>query len=330
MGSKLCIEFSSNIIRFAKGRFKNKFILESFFSLNLKSESLVDSSYSEEVLGQMIKNELNTRKVKNKEVDFIISAMPNMLVREIIIPNTSKKDTYFIVNQEVKKHFPINIDNYVIDFKLVDKFKEDKVTKQRVVCIAVPKFLIERIIGIANAADLTINKIDVEANVLSKLLYQYQQQIERIAEEGSVICSIQDTYITMVLAKKGIIQMSKTTSYTSVDIIPEEIVLEEVASSKEITEEKNNSSVNFSEVSEAIADHIVRYINFCTSKQREAIKTVYIVGEIGEKFNIKSSIESRIEVVARNIDKLKLLIKNEEFKRENIADYKVVFGGLIK
>lgn len=331
--SKLCIEFSSNSIRFAKGKFKKQFIIESFFKLSLDGESLIDSPYEEEFLGTLIKNELKTRKVKDKGVNFIISAMPNMLVREIDVPKANKNDTYKMVKQEAGVHFPINLDNYVIDFKVVEEFEDKGIKKQKLIGIAVPKYLVERLIDIANAANLSLEKIDIEANTLSKYIHEYQRQIDNVSEKSNIICSIQDTYITMVITKKGVIQMSKTTSYESVIIKLKDYGLDEVASTKEATLESIYNEVEIDNLEELIgelADSVIRYISFYTSKSREEIETVYIMGEIGEKLNIANAIKLRMDVDTRKIDKLKVKIKNKDYKEMDVSEYKNVFGGLLK
>ncbi|KMT21287.1 hypothetical protein [Clostridium cylindrosporum] len=334
MGNKLCIDFSSNKIRFARGRYRKGFIIDSFFSVSLDGESLINSSYSEEVLGETIRNKLKDKKIKDTGVTFIISAMPNMLVREINVPLAKKSDTYRMVKQEAAAHFPINMDNYVIDYRVVDNYVEDKIKKQKLIGIAVPKFLIERLIGIANAADLRLDKIDIEANTLSKLLYEYQKQQGVISEKPSIICAIQDTYITMVVVKKGVIQMSKTNSYESVDTTLNQPALNEVAPTNEF-DNANNSYTSASEqvkveVINDVSDSIVRYINFYTSKQREEIETVYILGKVGDQLDIAGGIRERIEVQTKNIDDLKVVISNKDYKDKDAYKYKNVFAGLLK
>ncbi|MEG2893399.1 MAG: pilus assembly protein PilM [Clostridium sp.] len=334
MNNKLCIEFGSNSIRFAKGKFRHEFLIDSFFTLSLEGETLIDSAYDEFFLGEMIKNELKSRGIRDRGVTFIISAMPNMLVREINIPPASIKDTYGMVKQEAGAHFPINLENYVIDFRIVGLFEEDGVKKQKVIAIAVPKFLIERLIDIANAADLKLEKIDVEANTLSKLLFEYQQQELSVSNRPSLICAVQDTYITMVIVRKGVIQMSKTSSYESVEasLDAEQDSYDRVAASNE--SEGNISDKEYSIVEKRIAgdiaDNIARYLSFYTSKHREDMETVYITGEVGEKLDIGSAVRSRFEVKTKTIDDLKVVISNREYKGRDVSEYKNVFGGLLR
>lgn len=333
MNTKLCIEFSSNKIRFLKGKFNKEFIVESFFTLLLEGESLVDSMYNEEILGQMIKNELISKKIKGTGVSFIISDMPNMLVREINVPRVNKDDTYRIVKQEAQKHFPINIDNYVIDYKIVDYFQEEGMKKQKLIVLAVPKFLIERLIGIAEAADLKLEKIDVEANTLSKVLYKYQSQTGYVSNAPSLICSIENTYITMVVVKKGAIQMSKTTSYDGILGQIDNNAFQEVASTNEI--DFNYSSQiegTADEILVELSDNIVRYINFYTSnsKQREEVENIYITGEISDKLNIIDVIKSRVEANVKKFDDLTVKVIDSAYQDQDISEYKNVLGGLLK
>ncbi|MEG2338438.1 MAG: pilus assembly protein PilM [Clostridium sp.] len=334
MNNKLCIEFGSNSIRFAKGKFRHEFLIDSFFTLSLEGETLIDSAYDEYFLGEMIKNELKARGIRDRGVTFIISAMPNMLVREINIPPASIKDTYGMVKQEAGSHFPINLDNYVIDFRVVGIFEEDGVKKQKVIVIAVPKFLIERLIDIANAADLRLEKIDVEANTLSKLLFEYQQQEYTVSNRPSLICAVQDTYLTMVIVKKGVIQMSKTSSYESVEAALDtaQESYNQAASTREIGSEASEGEYNVAErrIIGEIADNIARYLSFYTSKHREDMETVYITGEVGEKLDIGSAVRSRFEVKAKTIDDLKVVITNREYKGRDVSEYKNVFGGLLR
>lgn len=331
--SKLCIEFGSNSIRFAKGKFNKGFHIESFFTLLLDGESLIDSPYEEKFLGSLIKNELGLRKIKDKGVNFIISAMPNMLVREIDVPKAKKSDTYKMVKQEAGVHFPINLNNYVIDYRVVGEFQEKGIKKQKLICIAVPKFLVERLIEIANAAELKLEKIDIEANTLCKFLYEYQRQLNSISEHSNIICAVQDTYITMVVTKKGVIQMSKTTSYESVMLRLKSYGFDEAASTREADIENIYNEVELDNLDEAqgeIADGIIRYMNFYTSKYREDIESVYIIGELGEKLDIASAIKLRMDVDVRKIDNLNVYIKNKNYKEKDVSEYKNVFGGLLK
>ncbi|MEG0371123.1 MAG: pilus assembly protein PilM [Clostridium sp.] len=333
MNNTLCIEFGSNSIRFAKGKFRSEFLIDSFFTLSLEGEVLMDSSYDEEIVGEMIRNELKARGIRDRAVTFIISAMPNMLVREINVPPASVRDTYGMVKQEAGAHFPINLENYVIDYRIVGIFEEEGVKKQKVIGIAVPKFLIERLIGIANAADLRLEKIDVEANTLSKLLFEYQQQELTVSTRPSLICAIQDTYITMVIVKKGVIQMSKTSSYESVESLLDNSSQGEVASSNEdggLASQEDNEKIIEKRIAGDIADSISRYLSFYTSKNREDMEAVYITGEVGEKIDIASAVNSRFEVKTKTIDDLNVVITNRAYKGRDVSEYKNVFGGLLR
>ena len=334
MKSKTCIEFSSNKIRITRGKETKKgFTLKHFFTIPLEEECLIESSYDEMVLGDIIKNELKNRRISSKNIVFILSAIPNMLVREIDIPKVSTKNTYEIVKQEASKYFPINLDNYVIDYKLIKIFQDKNVKKQKLICIAIPKFLIEKLIKIADYGELKLEKIDVEINALSKYLNHYQTIKSNISKVPNIICAVQDTYITMIVIKDGVIKMSKTNLYPSVlnklslieeNLSTSEEYISEAATSKEFYENNNVLSIK-----EEIVDNIVKYINFYTSNQREEIETIYITGQIGDKLELCEMLKQRIECNIANMNNLDIVLKTKKYKSDDIKKYKVVLGGLL-
>lgn len=334
MRNKTCIEFSSNKIRIARGKETKKgFTLKHFFTIPLEEECLIESTYDEMVLGDIIKNELKNRRIDSKNIVFVLSAIPNMLVREIDIPKVSTKNTYEIVKQEALKYFPINLENYVIDYKLIKIFQDKNIKKQKLICIAIPKFLIEKLVKIADYGDLKLEKIDVEVNALCKYLNHYQLIKNDISKTANIICTVQDTYITMVVIKDGVIKMSKTNLYPSVlnqlSLIEENLstsdeYISEAAASKEFYESNNVLAIK-----EDIADNIVKYINFYESNQREEIEKIYIAGQIGDRLNLHETIKQKVECSVENMQNVEVVLKTKKYKSDDIKKYKVVLGGLL-
>ncbi|WDU83871.1 hypothetical protein [Caloramator sp. Dgby_cultured_2] len=117
------------------------------------------------------------------------------MVREIVIPIIKQDKIYDLLKFEASHHFPVDLEKYIIDYKLIDTYKENKIKKQRILVFALQKKMIEKVISISNKLNIKINKIDIEPNVIAKLLSKSMgQSIEMIPTNITMIVNLQRSF----------------------------------------------------------------------------------------------------------------------------------------
>lgn len=291
--NSLTIELNSNYIKLLEGKKGKKVkILKS-------DEILIDGQNSGiiDVLNEIaITDALNKYFIENKvsknNVNIVLSGLTNLLVREIVIPDIPKDKIYTMLKIEAAQYFPVNIDKFILDYKVLEVMKEGKTKKLKLLVFAVPNNIIDQVMSIVNKLNMKINKIDIEPNVLAKL----SLKLGIGKEDSSMILNIEKNFLTAVVIKNNIVQITKTYPHDLSELIQENI---------DIDEYKLNE----------IEDNIVKLIEFYKIKERQELKNVYILGEMANVLGLDKVLPSKTGSDVFIIDKVDFVDTNDKINK---------------
>ncbi|MCD5415313.1 MAG: pilus assembly protein PilM [Clostridiales bacterium] len=99
---------------------------------------IIDSTkVKEELEFQLKKN-----KIRCKNVLFTIGSSAT-IIRNVILPATAKKEMQSMIRYELEKHVPIRLDEYIVEYEIVNKFKDNDVDKIEALAVLLPKNIID-------------------------------------------------------------------------------------------------------------------------------------------------------------------------------------------
>lgn len=311
MKKRVSVEVGRYLLKIASGGFDDCIKVEKLIDVPFQELDVLKSdNYNEIVLAELLQKKLKQAKLTRYGVNVVLSCIPNLLIREIVIPMAEIDEMYNIVKFEAKQFFPVNIDNYVIDFKVIEHTDDGK---QRILVAALPKDIVERIINTCKKAKLKMNKIDIEANVISKLVNAYIDKYGMEKDRPYAVVNFERSFATAVVEKKGIIQIAKTFTgdFTS------------MLSAGEIKSRPQNQAAV-----EEICDNLSKFFNFYMSKERITLDGLFLIGELSGLRDIKEviKVKTMLEILEFRKD---FFSCSREVKSEEIMDMAVAAGGLI-
>ncbi|MDQ2085287.1 type IV pilus assembly protein PilM [Herbivorax sp. ANBcel31] len=184
----ISIDIGSNKIKLVYGYVrKNKLIVKEYAIADTPEDSIEDGKlldiYS---LVDVIKNSLiKKNKIRCKNLGLIIKGT-GVIVREIQIPKSTEDEIEKMLEFEVEQYFPIGLENYVLDYRIIDEIENIEGILQRVLIVAVPNNQVDEYMKIHSMLKMEIEAIDIPANVIYKILLD-RIKLEKHPKEYAVL-----------------------------------------------------------------------------------------------------------------------------------------------
>lgn len=238
--------------------------------------------YNIDSLANIIKSFINERSIKTKKV--VISISSNKIIsREVILPKTKKKNINQLVALNAVDAFPVNMDEYILDYTILEEEKDEYCNRYRINMIVIPIDIAKQYIDLINKCGLKLCRIDYNGNSITHLIRKEQY------DGNFMILDLGYSMSTISIFTNGIQKFSKSIDY-GLYIVLEKLInignmsLKEAElwlNSNELTNNKSNSNLLDMEVEEAflhIFDSIERYFYFYQSRDRNnSIDKIYLI-----------------------------------------------------
>jgi len=319
MSEKVIIEVAKSYIRIVEGKFHANTIevnkcIEKFFDENLIRE---DIKIDEILLQLELRNIFKEYKTSKKNINVILSGVSNILIRELELPEIDGDKIYNTIRFEARQYFPINLDNYVLDYKQLKVINEGNLKKKKILVVGVHKMLIEGIINAFQNAGLRISKIDIEPNSIVKL-FNLERKINNLGESLS--------YMIVNITRNGV----STSVVVQNDLAATKLF--SIAQLEEMFKENNNGiEYEFSLLEDLISESVIKFYDFIRTREEPVkdLKKIYLTGEVCQYIDISNLLRRRLDVDIELAKEFKS-IKKECIKDKNmIFSYITAFSGLI-
>lgn len=161
----LSIEISYPVSKVAEVDFKTKKSkVYQCFGITTPKEAFDDGFLlNVEEFSKTLKEELDSRKIKTKQVVFTV-ASSRIANREVMIPAVNIKKIGDLIKANSQDYFPVELSEYEIAYKLIDTIETQEVKQHKVSVYAIPKNLTEKYYGLAAALGLKVAAIDYSGN----------------------------------------------------------------------------------------------------------------------------------------------------------------------
>ncbi|WAM32310.1 type IV pilus biogenesis protein PilM [Caldicellulosiruptor naganoensis] len=320
MSEKVVVEIGKNYIRVVEGKYHNETIeIDRFFEKNLDDNIIREDIKVDDVLLQIeLRSFFNQNKVGKKNVNVIFSGISNILIRELEMPYVADDKVYNMIRHEARQYFPINIDNYVLDYKQLRIFNEGKVKKQKVLIVGVHRFLIEGIINAFRNAGIKISKIDIEPNSIVKL-FKIERKLNKQTDDNS--------YLIANITRNGVSTSVVANNELCATKLFPLVQLEEMF--KENSEQSYD--YEFSYIEDLISESIIKFYDFVRTREEPItdIKKVYLTGEVCQHIDISDILKKRINMDVELMSGFKSIKKIGTQEKSVMFSYVTVFSGLI-
>lgn len=187
-------------------------------SLNLlwdKEEKVFDRASSQrsnrtDTSALSLRQWLQKEKVPLKRLNIAFSC-PGVITRMITLPIIPGKDLNVLLTDQVDQYFTLNIEDYVVDYRIIDTFEEEGQKRQHVLLAALPRFQWEPLWNVLREAEVKPKTVDLSADCLSRLYGlisiesgKLGQKEQPLAIEDIAIVDLGRERIEFVLLEKGL------------------------------------------------------------------------------------------------------------------------------
>ncbi|RKD34590.1 type IV pilus assembly protein PilM [Thermohalobacter berrensis] len=321
----ISIDIGSKNIKIAEGKHvKNDVHISNAVILQTPKESFYDGKILDKhKIKEVILDTIKRKKMKAKKVVFTIQST-SVVTREMYLPDVKKEELDSIVRFEVEQYLPILLNDYVIQYKTLDKKSDNEKIKLQV--IALPKDIVKMYLELAKELKLKPLALDINSNAISKLFSKGIKINDEKYSFDKTVALIDLGYdkLDVNIIKGGCSHFSRIIPKGGKDIditIANSFNLElNEAEEKKVNEvnldETNNnlSSGMLNEVTKRIIEEwtseVSRVFQYYMSRNREfRVDKIYLYGGSSQIQNINNIISNQLNMpvsIIKNMSNIKI------------------------
>lgn len=293
---------------------------------------------------------LKQNNIKQKDTVLTYESQ-DIIKREMIVPKVDPKDQFELITFEVGQYLPIDIEAYVLQYKVLEEFDEDNKPKLKILLGAIPKDIVKALYELVEDCGLNPLYMDMHSNSLEKFI---EFGFDSLTMNKTIaMIDFGHQLIDISLFEKGVFKFNRLLRLGAgefdrilvhnLDIDPAEaesrkkktsILAIQKAKLEDITDESDVKSTVIKETLSYInecADEIEKVFKYYTSRNTDnKIDQIYLFGggaqfkEIAPFFNERFDINT--EVIS-NFNMIDIATKNPV---EEIPVYVHAAGALVR
>jgi len=345
------IEKSRNVISFDIGtnstkivvgkHFKDKVTINKCINIKTPEGSVADGKIiNKEELCDILKFTLNQNNIKAK--DGICTTNSSLIInRDIVIPKVQPEEMDTVIRFEIQQYLPINLNDYVIQYTILDEIVEDTGVKLKVNVISFPERVAYSYYELLNGLNLNPYILDVTYNSLNKAA-NYSELTKGL--RGTVaFVDMGATSINVTMLKNGKLDFTRMikSGGDNIDFALSHKLDVSIKSTESIKIEKGNLenvkendivNLTIKDVVDSILDDLERIIQFYKNKSlSRGVDKIYIYGGTSNLVGIDKYIENKFNIPTEKIDNLiNIDFMTNELKEISMEQYLNAIGSIIR
>lgn len=286
-----------------------------------------------EKISKTLKQIIFKNRINAKHVIFTVHG-PKFANKEIIIPNVKKEKIRSIVDANCSEYFPINTEEYVFSYSVLEHFVQEGRKQMRLMVVAAPEDIIESYYTLADRLEMKLECIDYAGNSTLQLI---RQQVE--AAPNIVIQVNMATTVVNIL-KNGILQMQRTIPYGKnvlINAVMDEKQVSEVEADELIRVEKLiHPSFDGDQVTDSLrymVANLSRVVDYYTTRNQDSpLERAYLITDGVEILGLLELLSNELNLPIVMMSELKNVTgsKYYEMPKNHLMDYLDNLGTVIE
>lgn len=160
-------------------------------------------------LAKQIKIAIDSNRMESNKVIFSL-ASTKVVTKEVIIPSVKPKQIEGIITMNAKEYFPINLDEYLINYTVLEKIEavtEEDNDKLKIMVMAMPEDMVNMYYEMASTLGFKIKAIDFVGNST------YQALKMQVDDSPSVVIQVENDATIINIMNKKVLQLQRTIPY---------------------------------------------------------------------------------------------------------------------
>ncbi len=287
----ISIDLGTYETKVIEGKVTNKgIVIDKYFSF-LTTEGIYKNGYiiDSERLENLLEKELHKHKITANDTYLTIKSSA-IFTRKITLPNVGEKEIDGILKYKMDEYLPIDIENYVVQYRDMGNFESDGLVKQNILLIAIPKEVIKSHFKLLKDLELRPTVLDFQSNSVTKLI-NYNSLINgkyEIGEETFALVDLGFQNTNVTISKNGKMQVSRIIEKGGDDI--DKNILNFFEYTSEQVEDSKKSIKNINEIGAEYTDYN-RLVNIIRTSVEDIIKELEIIFKYYESREIGNNIQ---------------------------------------
>ena len=284
-----------------------------------------------DVLAKAIKVVMDEHRFNANNVAFSISS-PRLATKEVLIPNVKVNKIDKLVQANATEYFPVNMDEYIIQYTVLEKVEDQGQEKIKLMVAAVPSEVVESYYGLAKALGLKVAFVDYAGNST------YQIMKQQIGPEVSLVIQVENDGTVINIFKDNVLQLQRNVPYGKsmlVNAVMEKYGLKyEAATTKLQNETLLHSRFDGDEVTESLrymASNINRVIDYYVSRNRVSIQKAYLIGHSTTIKGFATLLSNELNMPIEKVETLKNIAMDKKayVEEATLTSYVTNLGAVI-
>lgn len=285
-----------------------------------------------EALSKAIKVVLDEHRFSSNNVVFSISS-PRLATKEVLIPNVKENKIDKIVQANATEYFPVNMDEYILKYTVLQKVEDQGQEKIKLMVAAVPSEVVESYYELAKSLGLKVAFVDYAGNST------YQIMKQQIGPEVSLVIQVENDGTVINIFKDNVLQLQRMVPYGKsmlVNAVMEKYGLKyDAATAKLQAETLLHSRFDGDEVTESLrymASNINRVIDYYVSRNRISIQESYLIGHSTTIKGFATLLSNELNMPIKKVESLKniTLDRKAYVEEATLTSYVTNLGAVIE
>lgn len=342
--SVLSIDLGSNSIKLVEGKFnKNKLSLNKLIQILTPEDSISDGRILNlQAIIDILDFSIKENNIKAKDVIFTTNSS-SIINRDITIPIVEDDEMETVIRYEIQQYLPINLDDYIIQFVVLDEIVDDAGAKLKVNVTSFPERMAFSYYSVINSLDLNPYALDVTYNSVNKIANysQYTSKDGQVIGGTVAFVDMGATSINVAIFKNGKLDFTRmiksggdNIDYALSQSLNMSIKSTESIKIKEADLLSNKEDAKNETIRKAVDDileELERILQFYMNKSNTNIDKVYIYGGLSNLNNINLYMKNKLSMDIARIDRISNIdITSTDLLNENIGQYLNAIGAIIR
>ena len=332
MASKtLTIEIGNEFIKICESeRRRDQIIVHTAVSVQTPEESVEDGFIRNNMLvSTAIRQAMTQEQITAKEVVFVLSSS-RIASKEVILPGGKKVKIQELIDTNASEYFPINVEEYVFSYTVLEEIKTKEEQKTRVLVYAAPDMMVQSYYELAATLGMKVKAVDYSGNSTLQLIkIQIDKKPTLVVQLGM------DTTIASVMVD-DVLRLQRTIPYG------ESLLLQSVVESRKVSTKVALELLSQAQIVKESLDadettgslkylinNVNRVIEYYSSRNTDTpIEKIVIIGEGADVMGMDILFSNETGLPAERLTMLKNVEPYNRMKISNsvLRNYMANFG----
>lgn len=340
----VAFEIGSKYIKIVEGKYsKDKLSVYKMAQVETPMAAIEDGAIIDErALVNVLQVAINQLGIKSKDA-IVTSNSSSIIDREIIIPSVDESEMESVIKYEIQQYLPINLDEYIVEYVVVDKLVDSEGPKLKVNVISYPKDMVNGYYKLIKSLGLNPYVLDVTYNSLKKIV-NHTGIIRNNGQVGGTVAFVDmgATSINVTIFKRGQLDFTRViksggetidqalSSRLDMSIKSTESMKIDKGNLLDIQEDDEINTIIKETVDEMIGE-LEQILQFASNKNGENVDEVVIYGGASKLRGLDVYMQRKLLKSIKRVFTLERIdMSTSAMPKEPIGEYLNAIGAVIR